>query len=60
MVRFDKFTVKAQEAVADAQNIAGERNHQLIEVEHLLLALVSQEGGTVPSFWPNWAPTPRL
>jgi ATP-dependent Clp protease ATP-binding subunit ClpB len=49
MVRFDKFTVKAQEALADAQNIAGERNHQFVEVEHLLLALLLQEGGTVPS-----------
>ncbi len=49
MVRFDKFTVKAQEAVADAQNIAGERQHQFIEVEHLLLALLQQGGGTVPS-----------
>ena len=49
MVRYNKFTVKAQEAVADAQNIAGERHHQFIEVEHLLLALVRQEGGTVPS-----------
>jgi ATP-dependent Clp protease ATP-binding subunit ClpB len=49
MVRFDKFTVKAQEAVADAQNIAGERHQQFMEVEHLLLALLRQEGGTVPS-----------
>ena len=49
MVRFDKFTVKAQEAITDAQNIAGERHQQFIEVEHLLLALSGQEGGTVPS-----------
>ncbi|MBN2025582.1 MAG: ATP-dependent chaperone ClpB [Actinobacteria bacterium] len=49
MVRFDKLTVKAQEAVADAQKIAGERNNQFVEVEHLLLALLRQEGGTVPS-----------
>ncbi|MDD5666268.1 MAG: ATP-dependent chaperone ClpB [Actinomycetota bacterium] len=49
MVRFDKFTVKAQEALADAQGIAGERHHQFVEVEHLLLALLRQEGGTVPS-----------
>jgi ATP-dependent Clp protease ATP-binding subunit ClpB len=49
MVRFDQFTVKAQEAITDAQNIAGERNQQFIDPEHLLLALVRQEGGTVPS-----------
>ena len=49
MVRFDKFTVKAQEAVNDARNIAGERHQQFIETEHLLLALLEQQGGTVPS-----------
>jgi len=49
VVRFDKFTVKAQEAIADAQGIAGEHHHQFVEVEHLLLALLRQEGGTVPS-----------
>ncbi len=49
MVRFDKFTVKAQEAVSDARNIAGERHQQFIEAEHLLLALLEQQGGTVPS-----------
>ena len=49
MVRFDRFTVKAQEAVADAQAVAGERHQQFVEVEHLLLALLLQEGGTVPS-----------
>jgi ATP-dependent Clp protease ATP-binding subunit ClpB len=49
MVRFDKFTVKAQEAVTDAQNIAGERHQQFIDVEHLLLALLEQPQGTVPS-----------
>ncbi len=49
MVRFDKFTVKAQEALADAQRIAGERHHQFMEAEHLLLALLRQEGGTVPA-----------
>ncbi len=49
MVRFDKFTVKAQEAITDAQNIAGERHQQFIDVEHLLLALLEQPEGTVPS-----------
>ncbi|MBC7229699.1 MAG: ATP-dependent chaperone ClpB [Actinobacteria bacterium] len=49
MVRFDKFTVKAQEALTDAQRIAGERHHQFMEAEHLLLALLRQEGGTVPA-----------
>ena len=49
MVSFDKLTVKAQEALADSQRLAGERHHQFMEPEHLLLALLRQEGGTVPS-----------
>jgi ATP-dependent Clp protease ATP-binding subunit ClpA len=46
-MRLDKFTIKAQEAIQEAQNIAEEKNNQQIEVEHLLLALVRQEGGVV-------------
>ncbi len=46
-MRFDRFTIKAQEAVQEAQNIAGKQNQQEITPEHLLLALLSQEGGVV-------------
>ncbi len=49
MISLDKMTVKAQEALMEAQKIAGENNHQQIEVEHLLLSLLRQEGGTIPS-----------
>jgi len=49
LIRFDKFTIKAQEAIADAQAAAAERSQQFIEGEHLLYALLRQEGGTVPS-----------
>ncbi|MGQ9476368.1 MAG: ATP-dependent chaperone ClpB [Actinomycetota bacterium] len=49
MISLDKLTIKAREALADAQRLAGERHHQFIEPEHLLLALLRQEGGTVPS-----------
>ncbi len=48
-MRLDKFTQKAQEAVLEAQNLAQGHNHPAIEPEHLLSALVSQEGGVVPS-----------
>jgi ATP-dependent Clp protease ATP-binding subunit ClpB len=44
-IRFDRFTIKAQEAFADAQNIALDRNQQQLEVEHLLLALINQKEG---------------
>ena len=42
-MRFDKFTIKAQEAVARAQEIASEREHQQIDAEHLFLALLGDE-----------------
>ena len=46
---FEKFTIKAQEALEKAQMIAEERSHQQVEVEHLLLALLEQEEGIVPN-----------
>jgi len=48
-MRFDRFTQKAQEAVLEAQNLAQEYNHPQVEPEHLLKALMEQEGGVVPS-----------
>jgi ATP-dependent Clp protease ATP-binding subunit ClpB len=44
-MRFDKFTVKAQEAVQIAQGLAEENGHQQVDVEHLLMALLQQEDG---------------
>ncbi|MCX9015091.1 MAG: ATP-dependent chaperone ClpB [Candidatus Methanoperedens sp.] len=44
-MRFDRFTIKAQEAFSDAQGIALERKQQQLEVEHLLLALINQKEG---------------
>jgi ATP-dependent Clp protease ATP-binding subunit ClpB len=44
-IRFDRFTIKAQEAFQEAQSIALDRNQQQIEVEHLLLALINQKEG---------------
>ncbi|MDZ7304586.1 MAG: type VI secretion system ATPase TssH, partial [candidate division KSB1 bacterium] len=41
----DKFTLKAQEAVMRAQQLASEHNHQAIEVEHLLKALLDDPEG---------------
>jgi ATP-dependent Clp protease ATP-binding subunit ClpB len=48
-MNIERFTQKAQEALASAQNIAMEFNHQTIEPAHLLLALLEQEGGVVPA-----------
>jgi len=46
-MRLDRLTVKAQEAVAAAQSIAAEHEHQAVEPEHLLLALLQQREGVV-------------
>ncbi|MEK6661602.1 MAG: ATP-dependent chaperone ClpB, partial [candidate division NC10 bacterium] len=46
-MRFDKFTFKAQESIQQAQKLAEEHQHQTIDVEHLLLALVEQAEGVV-------------
>ncbi|MDR1401205.1 MAG: ATP-dependent chaperone ClpB [Endomicrobium sp.] len=42
-----KFTVKSQEALIDAQNIASEYGNQEITCEHILYALIKQEDGVV-------------
>jgi ATP-dependent Clp protease ATP-binding subunit ClpB len=48
MLRFEKMTVKAQEAVQTAQEIAAHHENQQIEPVHLLAALVAQADGVVP------------
>ncbi|HEY5996628.1 MAG TPA: ATP-dependent Clp protease ATP-binding subunit, partial [Candidatus Deferrimicrobiaceae bacterium] len=45
MVPLDKLTVKSQEALQDAVRMASERGHAQVEPEHLLAALLRQEGG---------------
>src|SRR5574337_1095768 len=47
--RFDKFTVKAQEALQGTQDIASRFGNQQLEPVHLLLALVEQPEGIVPA-----------
>jgi len=47
MIRFDQFTHKAQEALQDAQALVEEHQHQQMEGEHLLLALLRQTDGIV-------------
>lgn len=48
-MQFDKYTIKAQEAIGQAQQLALQYNHQEIKSEHLLLALIRQREGIVPS-----------
>ena len=44
MLHFDKFTVKNQEAIQKAIELAQEFGHQQIDPEHLTLALIKEDG----------------
>ena len=46
-MRFDKFTVKAQEAIQEAQRIAEKYQHQQVDPEHVMTALAVQPDGIV-------------
>ncbi|HMU55115.1 MAG TPA: ATP-dependent chaperone ClpB [Nitrospira sp.] len=45
----NRATIKLQEALQSASSQAMRRNHQGMDVEHLLLALMEQDGGIVPT-----------
>jgi len=47
-MRFDKFTIKAQEAAQAAQSLAESRGHPQVEPLHLFHALLTQAEGVVP------------
>ena len=47
MIRFDKFTQKAQEAFQQAQSLAEKNQNQAIHPIHLLLALAGEKDGVV-------------
>ncbi len=47
-MNFNTYTQKSMEAVQSAQNLAVQNSHQQLEQEHLLLALLQQEGGLIP------------
>lgn len=48
-MNYDKYTLKAQEAIRDASSLAQSHDNPNIEPEHLCLALLTQEDGVVPT-----------
>jgi len=48
-MNLNKLTEKAQEAIAAAQRLAESHRNTQVEPEHLLAALVAQDGGVVPA-----------
>jgi ATP-dependent Clp protease ATP-binding subunit ClpB len=59
-MRLDKFTINAQKAVQEAQNLARERGHQQVEPEHLFLALLRQDGSLVRTLLQRVEADPKL
>jgi len=56
----NQFTEKSQAALLEAQNIAVRYQHQAVDVEHLLLALLEQEGGLIPRLFEKARVSPDL
>ncbi len=47
-MRYDKMTVKAQEALQESDSLVTKYNHSSVDVEHYLMALLEQQDGVVP------------
>ncbi|MFC1822677.1 ATP-dependent chaperone ClpB [Thermodesulfobacteriota bacterium] len=47
-MRFDKFTLKAQEVIESAQQLSESFNHQQIEPEHIARVILEQNEGVIP------------
>ena len=47
-MNIEQFTEKAREAIAEASSLAQQRNNAQVDVIHLLVALLNQEGGLAP------------
>jgi len=58
-MRFDKFTIKSQELIAEAQTLASKLNHQQIEPEHLLAAMLGQPEGIAVSLFRKLGVSPK-
>jgi ATP-dependent Clp protease ATP-binding subunit ClpB len=43
-MKFDKLTIKAQEALSEAQSIAQTERNQIVDIPHLILALLAEQG----------------
>ena len=46
-MRFDRFTIRGQEAVQNAIGVAEKNQNQQVEPEHLLMSMLEQEQGVV-------------
>jgi ATP-dependent Clp protease ATP-binding subunit ClpB len=58
-MNLNKYTEKSQEAILAARNLAEEYSHSEITPDHLLLALLQQEGGVVPQIFNKLGTNPQ-
>jgi ATP-dependent Clp protease ATP-binding subunit ClpB len=58
-MRFDKFTLKVQESLQEAQGLAGQLGHQALDAEHLLVSLLKQPEGTASEIYRKLGADPR-
>jgi ATP-dependent Clp protease ATP-binding subunit ClpB len=60
MIQIDRLTIKAQEAVLEAQKTAEKEQHQQLDAEHLLVALLAQPEGTTVALLKKLGIDPEL
>ncbi len=58
-MRFDKFTIKSQELIQNAQATASNLNNQQIEPEHILLAMLHEKEGIARSIFRKLGVSPE-
>ena len=58
-MRFDKLTLKLQEAFRDAEGLSDRNQHQAVDLEHLLLALIRQPEGVITDILEKLGADPR-
>jgi ATP-dependent Clp protease ATP-binding subunit ClpB len=59
-MKIDQLTVKAREALASSREVAIARAHAEVGAEHLLVALLEQEGGVVPRILTKLGTDPKI
>jgi len=57
-MRLDKFTIKSQELISQAQSLASRGQHQQIEPEHLLAAMTADKEGIAVSIFQKLGVSP--
>ncbi len=58
-MRFDKFTIKSQELLGNAQGLAAGRQHQQIEPEHFLSAMLAEKEGVAVAIFQKLGVSPE-